>query len=427
MIINRRHAVHILVITLIFAIGNIVCNAVSDPVIAVVGDIEIRQSELDREINEVPPVARHTFQTREGQLEMLDRIIRSKAMMQAAQDAGYEDDPDIQYLIQNQRERILAVEYFQRHIAQGPKPPEEVMLDYYNEHKDEKFAMEQSLEARQIVVETNEKAQEIKDRLIQGDIQFSDAVDLYSIDETKEQNGYMGKLTEHSFIRGIGRSRAFLDMVFSLPPQQISEPFETRRGWHLVEVIRRSDKGYQPFEEVRHEIARDLLITHDEMMNEYRENPERYSARERCKISHILVRTEEDAQEVLSRLRQGKDFGYLVRQYSIDVQTAKNEGNLGYLYRGGFIRGVGQDPEFENAVFALKEGEVSEPLQTQRGWHIVRIDEKEDSLLRPFIEVEAQIRKKLTEEKLEAFREKKFGELLNRYKVTIHEDKITDK
>jgi parvulin-like peptidyl-prolyl isomerase len=420
----QKHLVSVLVLLTVLA--TLPCLADTDPVVAVVGDLDIRQSDIDRKVEEVPPVARHSFQTREGQLEMLERIIRSKAMMRAAEEAGYEEEPDIRYQIRNQRERILAYEYFQRNMAQGPLPPEDVMLAYYDKHKDEKYRVEASVEARQIVVESEETAQEIRSRLIRGDISFSDAVAGYSIDESSETNGYLGILTANSFIRGIGRSREFLDMLFSLPVEQVSEPFETRRGWHLVEVIRLRDEGYRPFEDVKLDIAKELLVTEDEIRNEYKENPDRYSARERCKISHILVRTKEDAESVLAELRQGKDFGHLIKQYSIDVQSTGRDGNLGYLYRGGYIRGIGRDTDFENAVFALLEGEISEPLQSNRGWHIVRIDEKEDSLLRPLVEVEAQIRKKITEDKMEAFQEKTFEELLNRFNVTVHEDKITD-
>ena len=72
-----------------FNISGIVHANNEDPVIAVVGDIQIRQSELDRKIQEVPSVARAKFETKEGQLSLLERIVRSKAMMKAAEEAGY--------------------------------------------------------------------------------------------------------------------------------------------------------------------------------------------------------------------------------------------------------------------------------------------------------------------------------------------------
>lgn len=398
-----------------------------DPVIAVVGDIQIHQSELDRKIQEVPPVARRNFETKEGQITLLERMIRSKAMMKAAEEAGYLDRADIQIQLKDQRERILAYEYFQEYISPGPMPSESTLLAFYEEHKEDLFKVDASAEARQIVLENRDQAINVKKMIEQGTITFEDAVERHSIDESRENKGYLGVLTNSSFIRGIGRSKPFIDMVFNLKSGEISEPFETRKGWHLVELISLRNEGYQPFDTVKQEIARKMLVTPDDIQKEYDENPEKYAARERCKISHILLKTREDAEKVLTEFNQGKDFSYLVRQYSIDLQTAKQDGNLGYLYKGGYIRGIGQDVEFEKAVFSMNQGDVSQPLESRKGWHIVRIDEKEESEIKPLVEVKENIRQELTEKKLEQYQDEKFDALNKRFDIKIYDDRLRDK
>ncbi|MGB3976625.1 MAG: peptidyl-prolyl cis-trans isomerase [bacterium] len=398
-----------------------------DPVIAEIGDIQIRQSELDKKIQEVPVIARAKFETKEGQLSLLERIVRTKAMMKAAEEAGYLDREDVQYQLENQRERILASEYFNDHISPGPIPSDAELLKFYELNKDEMFKVEAMAEARQIVLDTKEAAENVKRMIDEGHLTFEKAVEIYSIDETRENKGNLGVLTSNSFIRGIGRSKPFIDMVFSLKSNEVSEPFETRKGWHLVNLIRLQNEGYQPFELVKQDIAKRMLVTDEEIRKEYEENPDAYSARERCKISHILLKTREDAENVLSELKKGKDFSSLVQQYSIDLHTVKQDGNLGYLYRGGYIRGVGQDIEFEKAVFALKEGDISRPIESKKGWHIVRVDEKEESAVKPFVEVEEKIRQELTEKKLEQYQEDKFDELSKRFKIKIFDDRIQDK
>ena len=410
-----------------FNISGIIHANNEDPVIAVVGDIQIRQSELDRKIQEVPSVARAKFETKEGQLSLLERIVRSKAMMKAAEEAGYLKREDVQYQLETQRERILAYEYFSDHISPGPMPSDSDLLKYYEQNKDEMFKVEAMAEARQIVLDSQEAAENVKRMIDEGNLTFEKAVEIHSIDETKENKGNLGVLTSNSFIRGIGRSKPFIDMVFSLKSDEISEPFETRKGWHLVNLIRFQNEGYQPFELVKQDIAKQLLVTAKEIRKEYEQNPDAFSARERCKISHILLKTQKEAQNVLSELKKGKDFSELVQQYSIDLQTVKQDGNLGYLYKGGYIRGVGQDVEFEKAVFVLKQGDVSLPIESRKGWHIVRVDEKEDSVIKPFVEVEEKIRQDLIEKKLEQYQEEKFEELNKRFNIKVFEDRILDK
>ncbi len=95
-------------------------------------------------------------------------------------------------------------------------------------------------------------------------------------------------------------------------------------------------------------------------------------------ISHILIeiKPSEDRQAgalkraaaLLERIRRGEDFGELARQYSEDPGSAPGGGDLGFFARGGFV------PEFEEKAFALKPGEVSEPVKTEFGYHIIRVD-----------------------------------------------------
>jgi parvulin-like peptidyl-prolyl isomerase len=426
-VVNKLHLLMLLGFFVSLSVPGGIQAENEDPIIAEVGDIHIRQSELDRKIQEVPPVARRNFETKEGQITLLERMIRSKAMMKAAEEAGYLDRTDIQLQLEDQRERILAYEYFQEHISPGPMPSESDLLAFYEEHKDDMFKVDATAEARQIVLENKDTAVNVKEMIEQGAITFENAVESYSIDETRENRGYLGVLTHNSFIRGIGRSKPFIDMVFNLKSGEISDPFETRKGWHLVELIRLRNEGYQSFETVKQEIARKILVTPNDIQKEYNSNPEKYAARERCKISHILLKTREEAENVLAEFRQGKDFSYLVRQYSTDLQTAKQDGNLGYLYKGGYIRGIGQDVEFENAVFALNEGDVSHPIESRKGWHIVRIDEKEKSEIKPLIEVQENIRQELTEKKLEQYQEEKFDALGKRFDVKIYAERLQDK
>ncbi|MEE8601760.1 peptidylprolyl isomerase [Euzebya tangerina] len=84
-------------------------------------------------------------------------------------------------------------------------------------------------------------------------------------------------------------------------------------------------------------------------------------------VSHILVETEAEANEVLDRLDDGESFADVATEVSLDPGSAANGGSLGPLQPGAFV------PEFEEAALALSPGEVSQPVQTQFGFHIITV------------------------------------------------------
>lgn len=82
--------------------------------------------------------------------------------------------------------------------------------------------------------------------------------------------------------------------------------------------------------------------------------------------AHILVKTEEKAKELISKLRLGESFEKLASENSI-CPSRKRGGDLGWFGRQKMVR------EFELAAFALKKGEISVPIKTQFGWHIIKL------------------------------------------------------
>jgi len=86
--------------------------------------------------------------------------------------------------------------------------------------------------------------------------------------------------------------------------------------------------------------------------------------------SHILVSTKEQADELLKKLELGSSFESLAQQYS-KCPSGKKGGSLGWFGRGQMVR------EFENAAFSLQKGKTSQPVKTQFGWHIIKVNDVE--------------------------------------------------
>ena len=89
----------------------------------------------------------------------------------------------------------------------------------------------------------------------------------------------------------------------------------------------------------------------------------------RIKASHILVKTEQEAKGLCEKIKSGESFEKLAKAHS-KCPSGKNGGDLGFFGKGQMVK------EFENAAFALSIGQVSAPVKTQFGWHIIKLTDK---------------------------------------------------
>lgn len=112
--------------------------------------------------------------------------------------------------------------------------------------------------------------------------------------------------------------------------------------------------------------------------------------------SHILVADEELAAELKAEIDGGADFAALAEEHSTDPGSAGSGGLLGWFGMGRMV------PEFETAVAGLEVGEVSDPVQTQFGWHVVRLNETRETTPPALSEVRPEVENQLRQEALQA-------------------------
>lgn len=110
---------------------------------------------------------------------------------------------------------------------------------------------------------------------------------------------------------------------------------------------------------------------------------------------HILVKTEDEAKDILKQLQGGADFAELAKSKSLDTGSGASGGDLGYFSHNQMVKA------FEEAAFALNKGELSKPVQTEFGWHVIRVEDKRNRPAPAFDEVKDQINASLVQRKMQ--------------------------
>lgn len=166
---------------------------------------------------------------------------------------------------------------------------------------------------------------------------------------------------------------------------------------------------------LKKKVEADAQISDAELKNFYEQNKQKFKTGEQVRASHILVKTEKEANDILEQLKKGASFEDMAKKYSTDSTAAKG-GDLGWFSRGAMV------PEFDKAVFSLKEGEQSGIVKTQFGYHIIKVTGKRPAGIRTFDEVKEQIKSTLLPGKQqEVFLKMKEG-LKTDAKISIKED-----
>ena len=155
-----------------------------------------------------------------------------------------------------------------------------------------------------------------------------------------------------------------------------------------LEHEKRSAKAAQMVSKILKNFPNDELVNsaYKNLINELKGSLE-YNA------SHILVKEEDQAKTIRKDIDNGKNFEALAKEHSIGP-TGKNGGNLNWFDLASMV------PEFSTALMVLSEGDVSQPVQTKFGWHIIKLNETREKKIPEFKKIEAQLRQNLRQKKI---------------------------
>lgn len=223
----------------------------------------------------------------------------------------------------------------------------------------------------------------ISERLLESEVKkYKDQVDERQIDE---------------YIANFEQSNGITDAQFRAQLQSQGHTFEEFRKHARLEL--------QKMVMIQKEVRQKVNISPDEVKAYYDAHPQEFIVgKESFKLAQIMIAVPPNAtparieaarakaESIRKQLLDGADFGKLARQYSDDDSKSQG-GELGDFSRGEMI-----DP-IQNAIDHMKVGDISEPVQTEHGFHIVKLEAHEQVGVKPFAEVSGQIQEKLVSKK----------------------------
>lgn len=139
------------------------------------------------------------------------------------------------------------------------------------------------------------------------------------------------------------------------------------------------------------------LVTDAQLHEAYDAKVAASKGQDEVKARHILVANEDEAKKLYDEIKKGADFEKLAKEKSADKGSGANGGELGWFTKDKMV------PEFAEAAFKLKKGEVSPPVKTEFGWHIIKVEDRRPVKLPPFDEMKDSLRNELANKEVQDY------------------------
>lgn len=154
-----------------------------------------------------------------------------------------------------------------------------------------------------------------------------------------------------------------------------------------------------------------ITIGEEDISSYFEQNKTSFDQKEEVRARHILVKTEEQAKEIKEKISAGEDFAQLAKEHSTDEMTKESGGDLGFFGKGKMVK------EFEEEAFGLGIGEISNPVKTDYGYHIIKVEEKKEAKEATLEEHKDEIKDILVEAKLPEVYQNWYQEKYDEYKI----------
>ena len=244
----------------------------SDPsaIVATINGEVLTKAEFDHLWNNLSKEMQKNYEMTGGKINFLDNYIQKKLVLQEAYKDGYQQQQKVRFLMEHAAESALFDAYIRDVVALRVLPEEQARA-YYDQNRN-LYRRRGRVKARHIVAtpdsqnvinrtRSNAMSSEQAEKKIRGihqqlqgnEDQFAEMAMMFSEDSAAEAGGDLGWFAPGKMVR------EFDQVAFSLEPGQMSEPFQTEFGWHIVMVEDKEGEGFIPYEQARDEIREKLL------------------------------------------------------------------------------------------------------------------------------------------------------------------------
>lgn len=209
------------------------------------------------------------------------------------------------------------------------------------------------------------------------------------------------------------------------PSEEVFNQALSSSGMTLQKLKENIRQGLLRQQVIDQEVLQKVSASPEELQSFFREHKDDYVEEETVHAKHILFRVAADASPedekkaqaramaVLAKAKKGEDFAKLAQEFS-EGPTKDRGGDLGYFGRGKMVK------PFEDAAFKLKAGQISDPVRTTFGYHIIKVEDRKEAKRLTYEEAEDQVKERVTEEKAMTIYRQYVHTLRGKAKVTVY-------
>lgn len=444
------------VLLLLIGIASVWFSCAREPeegVLARVDGTSITEAQLEARMTGMPAYMRQQFETPEGQKRLLDGLIEEELYYRDALASGLDKRQDLREEIERIERNVLIRHYYDKVIEVRCAVPDSEIVDYYEQHpQDFRVGTGDSIRPFADVAEDiSARLSYIKRRQVHDELlnEYKAKYDVTVAPDSIILSDAVDDDLELAVVDGQPVRQADLNMRLETMPSYMREQFMSPEGKKRLldgvveeEVFFREAKSMDlhkqaDFKQELERVRRNLLVknyfdkviqersepTREEVVQYYEDHKDEFGYNEYARASHILVATEAEAIKVKRRLDEGGDFGVLAAKHSLDGLSKSEGGRIAQvILPQQSIQGLGQVPEFNQACFGMEPGDISVPVRTAKGYHIIRLDERGTDYVMPFEEAEQDVISRLKMEKRQTVQGTLVAELKTKYNVVYVTD-----
>jgi len=220
-------------------------------VLALVGDREIRQSDFDTLLQQIGPQRAMQFQSPEGQKQLLDEHIHQELFLIDGKESKIEETEEFKQELEFVKDNMIK-QFAIRNLLDSVKVEDNEIEEFYGSNA-EMFKNPESVTASHILVDSEEKANEILEEL-KGDKSFEEAAKEYSACPSSENGGDLGNFTKGRMVP------EFENAAFGMDVNEISGVVPTQFGFHIIKVTEKQEADQKSLEEAKEDIANTVLL-----------------------------------------------------------------------------------------------------------------------------------------------------------------------